>query len=64
MDDKLPQLIDNKEKTILTQEKYLGELSEKEKIALETAKVVLGSSFNIVKSIGFIEYNDSQNFSK
>jgi len=64
MDDKSPQLIDNKEKTILTQEKYLGELSEKEKIALETAKVVLGSSFNIVKSIGFIEYNDSQNFSK
>ncbi len=59
MDDKSPQLIDNKEKTILIQEKYLGELSEKEKIALETAKVVLGSSFNIVKSIGFIEYNDS-----
>ena len=38
-------------------ENYLDKLSDKEKIALETAKSVLGSSFNLTKSIGFIEQN-------
>jgi hypothetical protein len=55
MDDKSSPTIDNTEKVDLEQQRYLGQLSTKEKIALETAKVVLGSSFNIEKSIGYIE---------
>lgn len=46
--------IENLEKE---KENYLDKLSDKEKIALETAKKVLGSSFNLTKSIGFIEKN-------
>jgi hypothetical protein len=38
-------------------ENYLDKLSDKEKIALETAKKVLESSFNLTKSIGFIAQN-------
>ena len=55
MDDKSPPTIENTENADSEQQSYLGQLSAKEKIALETAKVVLGSSFNIKKSIGYIE---------
>ena len=56
MDDNASPDIKETEKTDKEKENYLGELSEKEKVALETAKVVLGSSFNLKKSIGFMEW--------
>lgn len=55
MDDKSLPTINDTENTDSKQQSYLGQLSAKEKIAFETAKVVLGSSFNIKKSIGYIE---------
>ena len=37
-------------------EAYLAQLTEKEKIAMAIAKRMLGSSFNIEKSIGYISF--------
>ena len=37
-------------------QEYLEQLSIIDKIIIEKAKEVLGSSFNIEKSIGFIEW--------
>ena len=37
-------------------ESYLTQLSEKEKIALAIARRMLGSSFNLEKSIGYISF--------
>ena len=37
-------------------DKYLASLNEIEKIALKIAKEDLGSSFNIEKSIGFLNW--------
>jgi hypothetical protein len=39
---------------------YLSQLSEKEKITLKSAEDILGSSFNLKKSIGFKEWQNSQ----
>jgi hypothetical protein len=36
--------------------KYLEQLNEKEKKACQIAKDHLGSSFNILKSVGYIEW--------
>lgn len=36
--------------------RYLASMNKKEKIAYEIAKDHLGTSFNIVKSIGYIEW--------
>tara|TARA_Y100000996_G_C22520629_1_gene642305 strand:+ start:1438 stop:1587 length:150 start_codon:yes stop_codon:yes gene_type:complete len=35
---------------------YINQLSEIERVAYEIAKKNLGSSFNIVKSIGFLDW--------
>lgn len=35
---------------------YLAQLTEQERIVLEIAKAHLGSSFDVSKSIGFIEW--------
>jgi len=40
---------------------YIQQLSEIEKIAFQIAKNHLGSSFNIEKSIGFIEWKKNNN---
>jgi hypothetical protein len=37
-------------------EDYLSQLSEKEKVALEIAKRMLGSSFDLSLSIGYLEF--------
>lgn len=37
-------------------EAYLNSLSEMEKIALDIAKRMLGSSFSLESSIGYIEF--------
>tara|TARA_Y100000389_G_C17413754_1_gene492459 strand:- start:923 stop:1072 length:150 start_codon:yes stop_codon:yes gene_type:complete len=37
-------------------DEYIQQLSESEKIAYDIAKKMLGSSFNIEKSIGFLEW--------
>jgi hypothetical protein len=37
-------------------EKYLEQLSDREKIVIEIAQSVLNSSFNIYRSIGFKEW--------
>ena len=42
-------------------EKYLDSLSEKEKKAYEIARSLLGSSFSLEKSIGFIKWKKSLN---
>ena len=39
-----------------TIDKYLASLKEIEKVALKIAKEDLGSSFNIEKSIGFLNW--------
>jgi len=39
-----------------TIDKYLQSLNEIEKIAIEIAKEDLGSSFNLEKSIGFLNW--------
>ena len=40
---------------------YLQSLNDIEKIAIEIAKEDLGSSFNIEKSIGFLNWKSNQN---
>jgi len=40
---------------------YLAQLDDKEKIAYEIAKEHLGSSFNLVKSIGFQKWLQKNN---
>ena len=37
-------------------ESYLSQLSEKEKVAMEIAKRILGSSFDLSLSIGYLNY--------
>lgn len=51
---------DNTENSLDTQE-YLEQLSEIERKIIETAKEVLGSSFNIYKSIGFKTWKKNSN---
>lgn len=51
---------DNTENSLDTQE-YLEQLSEIERKIIETAKEVLGSSFNIYKSIGFETWKKNSN---
>ncbi len=41
-------------------EEYVKQLNEKEKMALKIAKEHLGSSFNLEKSIGFIQWKKSR----
>ena len=43
---------------------YITSLSEEEKKTLEIAKSHLGTSFNINKSIGFIQWQQANNTSK
>jgi len=40
---------------------YVSQLSEKEKLALEIAKRMLGSSFCLEKSIGYIKFKKTHN---
>ena len=47
--------MDSTEKKALCDE-YLAQLSEKEKLAYEIAKLHLKSSFSLERSIGFIEW--------
>ena len=42
-------------------EKYIAQLSEIEKIAMEIAKKNLKTSFDIEKSLGFIEWKKNNN---
>lgn len=39
---------------------YLESMNEKEKIAYKIAKNHLGTSFNIIKSIGYIEWKSKK----
>lgn len=39
---------------------YLKSMNEKEKIAYKIAKNHLGTSFNIIKSIGYIEWKSKK----
>ena len=39
--------------------KYISQLTDKEKIALKKAEEILGDSFNIQKSLGFIKWNNN-----
>lgn len=39
---------------------YLTQLTEKEKLALKKAQEILGDSFNIKKSLGFIKWNSNK----
>ena len=41
-------------------DEYIAQLSEQERIVLDIAKVHLGSSFDIRKSIGFIEWKNKE----
>jgi hypothetical protein len=43
---------------------YINNMNEKEKIAFDVAVKFLGSSFDIVKSIGFIKYKNSKIINK
>lgn len=49
------QLNEEEEKRVSVAE-YIAQLDEKETLALKIAQEHLGSSFNIVKSIGYIEW--------
>lgn len=40
--------------------KYLEQLGDKERIAYSIAKEHLGSSFNVVKSVGYITWKKEQ----
>jgi len=40
-------------------EQYISSLNDQERKTLEIAKDHLGTSFNIVKSVGFIKWNES-----
>ena len=51
--------LNNKEKSI--QQKYLESLTPKEKQAYEIAKDHLGMSFQLEKSIGFIQFKKNRN---
>ena len=44
--------------------KYLEQLGDKEKIAYSIAKEHLGTSFDVVKSIGYITWKKSQSQSQ
>ena len=55
MDDNASPNIKATENTSQEEANYLAKLSDKEKIDFETAKTILGSSFNLKKSIGFTE---------
>jgi hypothetical protein len=44
-----------------TYEKYISQLTDKEKVALKKAKEILGDSFNIQKSLGFIKWISNNN---
>tara|TARA_Y100000389_G_C17458236_1_gene519684 strand:- start:201 stop:368 length:168 start_codon:yes stop_codon:yes gene_type:complete len=52
--------MENDDENINDLQKYLEQLSNVEKQIIETAKEVLGSSFNIQKSIGFQEWKKNQ----
>tara|TARA_Y100000389_G_scaffold204246_1_gene255839 strand:+ start:32116 stop:32322 length:207 start_codon:yes stop_codon:yes gene_type:complete len=39
---------------------YISTLTEKEKIAMELAKNVLGTSFALKRCIGFVEYSKNK----
>jgi hypothetical protein len=41
-------------------QEYLNQLTKKQKIALNKAKEILGDSFNIKKSVGFIIWNNKK----
>lgn len=41
-------------------QEYLNQLTEKENLALNKAKEILGDSFNIKKSLGFIMWNNKK----
>tara|TARA_B100000927_G_scaffold282416_1_gene269010 strand:- start:126 stop:275 length:150 start_codon:yes stop_codon:yes gene_type:complete len=41
-------------------DEYLQQLTEKEHLALNKAKEILGDSFNIKKSLGFIKWLKSK----
>ena len=43
---------------------YIAQLNDKEKIAYNIAKDHLGTSFSIVKSIGFMEWTEKQSVGK
>ena len=43
-----------------TIEEYINQLTEKEKLSLKKAKEILGDSFNISKSIGYINWISCQ----
>lgn len=43
---------------------YIAQLNDKEKIAYNIAKDHLGTSFSIVKSIGFMEWSIKQSSGK
>lgn len=43
---------------------YIAQLNDKEKIAYNIAKDHLGTSFSIVKSIGFMEWTEKQSADK
>jgi transcriptional regulator CtsR len=41
-------------------EQYISSLNDQERKTLEIAKDHLGTSFNIVKSVGFINWNETR----
>ncbi len=53
MDDEISSQTKTTETPSKEETYYLAQLTDKEKIAFETAKSVLGSSFSLKKSIGF-----------
>ena len=58
-----PSEIDKQNIDIETKIKlYLEQMTDDEKIVLEIAKEQLKSSFNLQKSIGFIEFCKNNNF--
>ena len=54
---------DNKENKDQQQEKYIQSLSEREHKAYLIAKSHLGSSFDLEKSIGYMEWKKNQSSS-
>ena len=41
-------------------DKYIESLTDKEKLALNKAKEILGDSFDIKKSLGFLQWNKTK----
>tara|TARA_B100001063_G_C16734474_1_gene541192 strand:- start:165 stop:299 length:135 start_codon:yes stop_codon:yes gene_type:complete len=41
-------------------EEYIKQMNDKERKAYEIAKKILGSSFNLKKSIGYINFSKNQ----